>query len=592
MNTLQKLLSKPLPSTRSGAFYNTFPYPTKISPEAIAVYLATITQPGDTILDAFGGSGSTGIAALLCEHPTAQMIKIAEELGVNPTWGKRNAVIYEIGSYGSFATRTLSSRLSASTFRKSVDEFVQLAENELGALYAAKDCDGNPGLIRHTIWSEVLICPTCKEEISYFQHGTKRSPVRFQDKIKCPHCGREHPTDSFDSATECYFDKLLGREILRKKRIPVWVYGVTGSNKWDRAATNEDIELLAQIEEKPYADHDKSKEIFWGELHRSGYHLGITHLHHFYSRRNYEVMYRLWQLTFKFPENVQNALQLLLLSYNATHCTMMTRVVAKQNAKDFVLTGAQSGVLYISKLPVEKNILLGLKRKSAPFYEAFRLLENCTGRMTVHNATSAHMCEQANSVDFVFTDPPFGDFIPYAEVNQINELWLEHTTNRADEVIISPSQNKSISDYQTMLTQVFSEINRVLKRDHYAAVIFHATKAKVWEAFKLAIDNSGLSVYMTSILDKKQASFKQVVSTGSVQGDPLVLLRPAKKDTPTVIQNNELLRDLIKEYEDPQSIDERRIYSLYVNQCLERGQTVTLDAKEVYDYVRSVLGRH
>lgn len=283
MNTLQKLLSKPLPSTRSGAFYNTFPYPTKISPEAIAVYLATITQPGDTILDAFGGSGSTGIAALLCEHPTAQMIKIAEELGVNPTWGKRNAVIYEIGSYGSFAARTLSSRLSASTFRKSVDEFVQLAENELGALYAAKDCDGNPGLIRHIIWSEVLICPTCKEEISYFQHGTKRSPVRFQDKIKCPHCGREHPTDSFDSATECYFDKLLGREILRKKRIPVWVYGVTGSNKWDRAATNEDIELLAQIEEKPYADHDKSKEIFWGELHRSGYHLGITHLHHFYA---------------------------------------------------------------------------------------------------------------------------------------------------------------------------------------------------------------------------------------------------------------------------------------------------------------------
>lgn len=32
----------------------------------------------------------------------------------------------------------------------------------------------------------------------------------------------------------------------------------------------------------------------------------------------------------------------------------MTRVVAKRNAKDFVLTGAQSGVLYISKLPVEK----------------------------------------------------------------------------------------------------------------------------------------------------------------------------------------------------------------------------------------------
>ena len=32
------------------------------------------------------------------------------------------------------------------------------------------------------------------------------------------------------------------------------------------------------------------------------------------------------------------------------------------------------------------------------------------------------MEESNNSIDFVFTDPPFGDFIPYAEVNQINEL--------------------------------------------------------------------------------------------------------------------------------------------------------------------------
>ncbi|MBQ9143971.1 MAG: hypothetical protein IJX60_03380, partial [Paludibacteraceae bacterium] len=53
---LELLFSKPLPSTRSGAFYNTFPYPTKISPESIAVYIACLTCPGDTILDSFAGS--------------------------------------------------------------------------------------------------------------------------------------------------------------------------------------------------------------------------------------------------------------------------------------------------------------------------------------------------------------------------------------------------------------------------------------------------------------------------------------------------------------------------------------------------------
>ena len=84
MTNLKKLFKNPLPSARSGAFFNAFSYPTKISPESIAVYIASITKPGDTVLDAFGGSGSTGLAALLCEHPTDNMKAIAKKIGVNP----------------------------------------------------------------------------------------------------------------------------------------------------------------------------------------------------------------------------------------------------------------------------------------------------------------------------------------------------------------------------------------------------------------------------------------------------------------------------------------------------------------------------
>ena len=49
----------------------------------------------------------------------------------------------------------------------------------------------------------------------------------------------------------------------------------------------------------------------------------------------------------------------------------------------------------------------------------------------------------------------FGDFIPYAEVNQINELWLSSVTHREDEIIISASQGKDVLTYQELLTQVF-----------------------------------------------------------------------------------------------------------------------------------------
>ena len=138
MRNLDKLFSKPLPSTRSGAFYNTFPYPTKISPEAIAVYIASATKPGETVLDAFSGSGSTGIAALLSEHPTEKMIETAKELGVEPVWGSRNAILYEIGTYATFATRTLTNRLSAREYANAVRSFMKKAQTLVAGFYAAK----------------------------------------------------------------------------------------------------------------------------------------------------------------------------------------------------------------------------------------------------------------------------------------------------------------------------------------------------------------------------------------------------------------------------------------------------------------------
>lgn len=587
MDNKEALYSKPLPSSRSGAFYNTFPYPTKISPEAIAVYIACSTNPGDLVLDAFAGSGSTGVAALLCEHPTERMRKITKDLNVTPVWGARNAVLYEIGTYASFAIKTILSRLSSREFTIAVDNFLKKAQDLVGGLYEAIDLAGDTGTIRYVIWSEVLECPSCHSEISYFEHGTSRDPVRFKDEIVCPYCKKVHHVEEMPFTTEEHYDRLLHKQVSRKKRVPAWIYGTTNGYNWDRQATEADAAYIAQIESTCDVD-DVPQEIQWGELHRAGYHYGITHLHHFYTARNYIVMSKLWKLAETYPEKISDALKLLLLSYNASHCTLMTRVVAKKNAKDFILTSAQSGVLYISKLPVEKNILLGLKRKVKPFAETYAKLQNCTGQITIHNGSSTKMKENNDSIDFIFTDPPFGDFIPYAEVNQINELWLPKVTNRKDEVIISASQGKDVFTYQELLTQVFSEINRVLKPNHYASIVFHAAKAKVWDVFSEAITGARLQIVHTNILDKTQASFKQVVSDGSVQGDPLFLLKKslARKNT-SRLTDEEVLHSLLADHISDPDFDNRKCFSWYINRCLELGIDVTMDAKQVYEYYDS-----
>ena len=587
ISDVEALYSRPLSSSRSGAFYNTFPYPTKISPEAIAVYIACTTNPGDSVLDAFAGSGSTGVAALLCEYPTESMKKIARDLDVTPVWGARNAILYEIGTYASFAINTILNKLSGCEFIKAVDDFFTQAQNLVGELYEVIDPVGNTGIIRYVIWSEILICPSCHSEISYFECGTSRNPVQFKDEIVCPYCKKAHHVDDLSFATEEHYDRLLHKQVSRKKRVPAWIYGTTNGCNWDRQATETDIAQLVELENIYDADN-APQEIQWGELHRAGYHYGITHLHHFYTVRNYIVMLKLWELAATYPEKIMNALKLLILSYNASHCTLMTRVVAKKGAKDFILTSAQSGVLYISKLPVEKNILLGLRRKVKPFAETYTMLQNCTGQVTVHNSSSTNMKESDNSIDFVFTDPPFGDFIPYAEVNQINELWLHRVTNRKDEIIISASQKKDVLSYQALLMQVFSEINRVLKPDHYASVVFHAAKAKVWDAFSKAITDAGLQIVLTNILDKTQASFKQVVSEGSVQGDPLFLLKNiSDKKYPPQLTDEEVLNSLLAEHSADSNFDNRICFSHYVNRCLELGINIKMDAKQVYECYES-----
>src|SRR5439155_25485913 len=98
MENLKKLYENPISSDRTGPLSNAFAYPTKISPEAIAIFIACHTDIGASILDPFGGSGTTGIAALLCDQPTTKMLKTVETIGLKPKWGKRTAYIYEIST--------------------------------------------------------------------------------------------------------------------------------------------------------------------------------------------------------------------------------------------------------------------------------------------------------------------------------------------------------------------------------------------------------------------------------------------------------------------------------------------------------------
>lgn len=574
------LYTSPVESRRSGALYNAFSYPTKIDPEAIAVFIAAHTLPGDTVLDVFAGSGTTGIAARLCERPTARMMSEVERLGLDVQWGARHAELYEISVIGALLSRTMCSPPLPSDFERAATAVVDAAEREFGWMYETHDAPGTVGRVRHIIWSEVVECSSCGRQSSYWDLAMEWEPVVLRTTGHCPHCGSAMVLADATRLCEPTVDEATGAAGLRRVRRPMQVYGKTGTRRWSRPADEADLDRLERIAQVPLPDSVPRRVIQWGDLYRSGYHLGIKRIEDLYTRRNLIAFGALWQAIEQQPVELRDALRLLVLSYNASHGTLMTRVVVKSDMKDLVLTGAQSGVLYISGLPVEKNVFEGVRRKTRTLRDAFALTAGGSGQVNVHCTSSTRLGLVDASIDYVFTDPPFGDFIPYSEINQINEAWLGQLTEWDEEAIVSKAQGKDVDEYGALMKSVFAEVGRVLKPSAMATVVFHSSKPQVWSALGEALANADLEVQRTSVLDKSQPSFKQVVSEGGTRHDAVFLLSPASGERPTMeARHADVLADVNSRFGGE---SDRRLYSRYVAGCLERGIEVVFSAPEFY----------
>lgn len=113
-----------------------------------------------------------------------------------------------------------------------------------------------------------------------------------------------------------------------------------------------------------------------------------------------------------------------------------------------------------------------------------------------YNAIELDEIIPANSVDYIFTDPPYGDAIPYLELDLMWNSWLKFKFNLNDEIIISdsPLRNKKHEIYEKMLNAAFSQIFRVLKPGKYLTVTFHSTDIKIWTSIIKAVIISGFDL--------------------------------------------------------------------------------------------------
>ena len=126
------------------------------------------------------------------------------------------------------------------------------------------------------------------------------------------------------------------------------------------------------------------------------------------------------------------------------------------------------------------------------------------------------------SVDYIYTDPPFGDAIKYGDLNLLIEAWHNLFSRLEDEVLWDKLKNKSLSVYSELMRRAFAEYYRVLKLGRWMTVVFHNSKNLVWTAIQEAIGNAGFVVADVRTLDRQQGSFNQVTAVGAVKQDLVI----------------------------------------------------------------------
>lgn len=89
---------------------------------------------------------------------------------------------------------------------------------------------------------------------------------------------------------------------------------------------------------------------------------------------------------------------------------------------------------------------------------------------------------QDNSIDYIITDPPHGDRIPYLELSHLWNSWLDNEVNFEDELIVSGSKErrKNLESYNVMLNETFHQIYRILKPGRKFTLLFNSLDDETW----------------------------------------------------------------------------------------------------------------
>jgi len=496
--------NKPIKSTKATAIYNMHTYWSKKPHGAIREYIRHFSKPEDLVMDTFCGSGGTAVASLI---------------------EGRKAIAIDLSPAATFITKNYCTPIDVQELSKVFNRLEHAIQPEIDWLYETR-CDRCDGKARtnYVVWSTVYECPRCLKKISLFDCAEAQIPnnngLGTKKATVCPYCLKDD-----------HFEEISTRSTKRFDHIPVLVnYScldgcnpVRAERKYNDPIQKKseyfqkfDIGKIYEIEgmEIPYW-YPKFRMMYtpkdqkrWGDLWRAGYHRGIERVDQFFTKRNLWALSLILNEINKLDDKYKSALKFSLTSFLLN----LSKLYKYRESGG----GQPTGNFYVPQISRENEAWSFFTRKFKDIIagkeELLNQLETTDLIVSTQSATELQNIEDS-TIDYIFTDPPYGGNYQYGELNFIWEAWMDFSHDwYQNEVVINETRGHDEMHWANLLKKALGECYRVLKPGRWITLCYHDTSEGTWQLLQDLLSEIGFiseHVDRTLFIDTDQKTYNQ-----------------------------------------------------------------------------------
>ncbi len=512
---------------KTDPLYKAHSYHTKVPHLAIVPSILHYTEPGDIVLDGFGGSGMTGVAAQWCASaPAAYRHELETDWKKQgkaaPKWGSRRVILNDLSPAATFIAANYNLPFDVEAFAKAGKKLLKDVQQELGWMYETTDKDGKTkGRVEYTVWSEVFTCPDCAGEVNFLDEALDNDSKQVRSTFPCPHCGADLNKDNLDRVMESRVDPATGLPWKRVKFRPSIIFYDVGGKRRQKTPDQFDLAVLERIEALPFPNGLPTARFPIEQMYHGSriQPKGFECIHHFFLPRSAHAMAALWRKAEAEPDARTRQMLIFFVEQALWTASLLNRYRPTGFSQ---VNQYLTGVYYVASQHAECSPWYILEGKLGRLAKTFQAFKAEAGRAAVTTGTAARIPTLDSSIDYIFTDPPFGENIYYADLNFLVESWHQVTTDAMPEAIVDKFKKKALPEYQHLMQSCFAEYYRVLKPGRWMTVVFSNSKAAVWNAIQVALQQAGFVVAEVTALDKVQGSYRQVTSATAVKQDLVI----------------------------------------------------------------------